>query len=176
MRAGQAADPAGPRTRQPTDLEHPQRHKTSPTTTTRLAGRGTWKEAISSARTLSPHSVGQYGLGTFWRRERQLGYLATGVIVVVVVIIGAAVMFVRHENRPVTRVVRRVSRRPERSPRPRRSRRVTEGDLCHCGGTVGKAGKISAKFGELLGCTGCERTWTMDGRRVVRRRVRRPVG
>ena len=96
-----------------------------------------------------------------------MGYLATAVIVVVAVMIGIAVVYVRHESRPDPSAVRRAARR---------ARRVQAGELCACGGTVGRTGRTSPKFGELLGCTGCDRTWTLDGRRVLRRVIHRPAG
>lgn len=91
-----------------------------------------------------------------------MGLLVTIVIVVVAGSVLAAVTFVRHELRPAPRRGRRVSRRT--------TRRVTAGDGCSCGGTIGVSGKISKKFGELLGCTACQRLWTLDGRRLRRRR------
>src|SRR5262249_11599800 len=54
--------------------------------------------------------------------------------------------------------------------RARRARRVAPGDSCVCGGTVGRTEKTSARFGDLLGCTGCARSWTIDGRRIIRHR------
>jgi hypothetical protein len=96
-----------------------------------------------------------------------LGYLATAVIVVVAVMIGIAIVYVRHESQPDPDVLRRAARR---------QRRVQAGDLCICGATVERAGRTSTKFGELLSCPGCDRTWTMDGRRVVRRIIRRRSG
>jgi hypothetical protein len=108
-------------------------------------------------------------------QEAQLGYVITAVLVVVGAVAVLTVMFVRHENRPTARrrvVVRRSVPRP---------RRVAHGDQCICGGTVGISGKTSARFGDLLGCTGCKRSWNMDGRRIMRRRpsqqaqVRGPV-
>ena len=96
-----------------------------------------------------------------------MGYLATAVIVAVAVMIGIAVLYLRHESRPDPAIMRRAARR---------ARKVHAGELCVCGGTVGRTGRTSPKFGELLGCTGCDRTWTMDGRRVVRRIIRRPSG
>lgn len=95
-----------------------------------------------------------------------MGYLATIVIVAVAGISAAGYMFVRHETRPVSRsVVRKVV-----GIAPRAS----EGDPCVCGGTLGRTGKTSPRWGDLLGCTGCDRSWTMDGRRILRR-VRRPA-
>jgi hypothetical protein len=96
-----------------------------------------------------------------------MGYLATAVIVVVAVMIGIAFVYVRHESQPDPEVLRRAARR---------QRRVGAGDLCLCGGAVEREGRTSTKFGELLSCPGCDRTWTMDGRRVVRRIIRRRSG
>jgi hypothetical protein len=93
-----------------------------------------------------------------------LGYLVTVVIVVVVGSILLAVRFVRNELRP----------EPRRSPllgRRGGALAVAAGDVCVCGGTVGRSGRTSKRFGDLLGCTACNRAWTMDGRRVRRRRA-----
>jgi hypothetical protein len=90
-----------------------------------------------------------------------LGYLVTIIIVVVAGSIVVAVAYVRHENRP-TPLPARVFRR--------RATRALPGDECACGGTIGRSGRVSKRFGELLGCTACKRLWTMDGRRVIRRR------
>jgi hypothetical protein len=91
-----------------------------------------------------------------------LGYLVTVVIVVVVGSILVAVRFVSHELRPA----------PRRSPLLRRAGTlpVTAGDNCVCGGTIGRSGRTSKRFGALLGCTSCTRSWTMDGRRLRRRK------
>jgi hypothetical protein len=91
-----------------------------------------------------------------------MGYLVTVVIAVVVVSILLAVRFVRSELRP----------EPRRSPLLGRSGAllVTPGDACVCGGTVGRSGRTSKRFGDLLGCTACNRSWTMDGRKLRRRR------
>jgi hypothetical protein len=91
-----------------------------------------------------------------------LGYIITSVIGIVAVAVGVAVLYVRHENRPTHRpsLTRRAAAR---------SRRVAAGDLCVCGGTIGKTGQISSRLGEILGCTGCARSWTIDGRRIIRR-------
>jgi hypothetical protein len=91
-----------------------------------------------------------------------MGYLVTVVIVVVVVSILLAVRFVSHELRPA----------PRRSPLlgRRRPMLATPGDACVCGGTIGRSGRTSKRFGDLLGCTACNRSWTMDGRRLRRRR------
>jgi hypothetical protein len=101
-----------------------------------------------------------------------LGYLAAIVIAVVVVLVLVAVLYVQHElrgpaERPSPVLARAVRRRV----------RVAPGTDCVCGGTIGKTGRISARFGELLGCTGCKRSWTLDGRRIIRRRNSpRPAG
>jgi hypothetical protein len=92
-----------------------------------------------------------------------LGYLVTIVIVVVVGSILLAVRFVRSELRP----------EPRRSPLLGRSGAlaVAVGDNCVCGGTIGRSGRTSKRFGDLLGCTSCNRSWTMDGRRLRRRKA-----
>lgn len=91
-----------------------------------------------------------------------MGYLVTVVIVVVVGSILVAVRFVRSELRP----------EPRRSPLLGRvgALTVTAGDACACGGTIGRSGRTSKRFGDLLGCTACNRAWTMDGRKIRRRR------
>jgi hypothetical protein len=92
-----------------------------------------------------------------------LGYLVTVVIVVVVGSILLAVRFVRSELRP----------EPRRSPllARRGALAVAAGDVCVCGGTIGRSGRTSKRFGDLLSCTACNRAWTMDGRRIRRRRA-----
>jgi hypothetical protein len=97
-----------------------------------------------------------------------VGYLATGIIVIVAGSIGVAYLFVRHEVSPSARLSPGGARRMVRS-----ARRVAIGDLCPCGGTIGKSGQSSGRFGDLLGCTACTRSWTMDGRRLIRRRLSR---
>ena len=96
-----------------------------------------------------------------------MGYLVTIIIVVVVGTVLVAAKFISHELHPEPM--------PSRVFRHRAARRVTPGDDCVCGGTIGRTGRISRRFGELLGCTACQRLWTMDGRRIVIRR-RRPTG
>ena len=92
------------------------------------------------------------------------GYLAGIIIIVAGAAVVLGVTYVRHENRPVARQSPVMARRVMR-----RKPRVAPGDLCQCGGTIGKTGRISGRFGELLGCTGCNRSWTMDGRKIIRR-------
>jgi hypothetical protein len=97
-----------------------------------------------------------------------MGYFAGTVIAVVGGLIILAVAYVQHELRPDSRPL------PVFARKKRRVRRVAPGDSCVCGGTIGKTGRTSARFGELLGCTGCKRSWTMDGRRIIRRRPGSP--
>jgi hypothetical protein len=93
------------------------------------------------------------------------------VIVVVACLILGAVLYVQHELRgPETRPVPVFARAAMRRAREARQARAIPGDDCVCGGTIGRTGRISTRFGELLGCTGCRRSWTEDGRRIVRRR------
>ena len=96
-----------------------------------------------------------------------MGYLAAGVIVAVAILILTAVVYVQHELRKMRAPAFIPSAFVRKVPR---TRRVAPGDDCVCGGTFGLTGRISARFGELLGCTGCRRTWTADGRRIIRRR------
>ena len=91
-----------------------------------------------------------------------MGNLVTIVIVVVVVSVLAGAKFVSHELHHESI--------PPRVFRRRAARRATPGDACVCGGTIGRTGRASKRFGELLGCTACGRLWTMDGRRIIRRR------
>jgi hypothetical protein len=95
-----------------------------------------------------------------------VGYLVTIVIVVVVGSVLVAAKFVSHELHPEPMPSRVFGRRT--------ARRATPGDDCACGGTIGRTGRVSKRFGELLGCTACRRLWTMDGRRIIIRR-RRPA-
>lgn len=70
-----------------------------------------------------------------------------------------AAMYTHVEVRPV----------PRKRPVPVRGRRVVPGDECFCGGIIGTTGLTSARFGDLLRCTDCKRSWTMDGRALIRR-------
>jgi hypothetical protein len=90
-----------------------------------------------------------------------LGYALTAVIVLAVALTAAAVMHVRKELRPIPRPSRLVMRRVVR-----RVPAVAPGDLCVCGGTIGRT---SEQAEDPLGCTGCNRSWTMDGRKIIRR-------
>ena len=95
-----------------------------------------------------------------------MGYLVTIIIVVVVGTVLVAAKFVSHELHPEPM--------PSRVFRRRAARRVTPGDDCACGGTIGRTGRTSRRFGELRGCTACRRRWTADGRTIIIRR-RRPA-
>jgi hypothetical protein len=96
-----------------------------------------------------------------------VGYLVAILIVVVGGAAGLGYLHVLRENRPGSRPSLVAARRAVR-----RSVIVAPGDLCLCGGRIDKSGKTSPSFGELLGCEGCNRSWTMDGRRIIRRRPR----
>lgn len=93
-----------------------------------------------------------------------MAYVITAVLVVL------AVFFVRSETRPTSRPSRVLTWRSGPD-----AQSVAAGDPCSCGGTIGKSGKISPRFGDLLGCSDCTRSWTMDGRRILRRRASVPV-
>jgi hypothetical protein len=96
-------------------------------------------------------------------------YVIIGIIVVVggAIVLGA--LHVRHESSPGSRPSLIAARRVVRQSR------MASSDLCVCGGTLQATGETSAGLGGLLGCTGCRRSWTEDGRHVVRRRqTRRP--
>jgi hypothetical protein len=100
-----------------------------------------------------------------------VAYLAATLIVIVGGAIGAGIVIVRHETRPGRRPSFRAARRIVNP-----TRRAFSGELCLCGGTIGKSGKTSDQFGELLGCTSCDGAWTADGRRIVQRRRDRRQG
>jgi hypothetical protein len=90
--------------------------------------------------------------------EAHVGYILPAAFIVLVVCVVAGAMHVRHENRI-----------PESPPQPTARRRVvrrttpTPTGRCRCGGTVQK---VSDPSGDLLGCTGCHRKWTMGGHRI----------
>ncbi len=90
-----------------------------------------------------------------------MGYALAVVIVLALAFTVAGAMHVRAELRPEPRPSRVAVRRVVR-----RVPRVTAGDLCICGGTIGRT---STQSGDYLGCTGCDRAWTMDGRKIGRR-------
>lgn len=88
-----------------------------------------------------------------------MSYLPMAVIAVVGGMALLAAMYVHHERRPV----------PRKRPVPARGRRAAPGDECSCGGIIGTTGLTSARFGDLLRCTDCKRSWTRDGRALIRR-------
>lgn len=88
-----------------------------------------------------------------------MSYLPLAIIAVVGGMALLAAMYLRHERRPV----------PRKRPVPVRGRRVAPGDDCSCGGIIGTTGLTSARFGDLLRCTDCKRSWTWDGRALIRR-------
>jgi len=94
------------------------------------------------------------------------------VVGIIIVAVGGSVVFgvfhVTHESGPGERPSLASARLAVR-----RSRMVASGDLCVCGGSLGETAVASQRFGPLLGCSECDRFWTADGRRMVRRRVAR---
>lgn len=91
--------------------------------------------------------------------------------------------FARHESRPASRptlawAVRSLHRSPLVVA-------AASGE-CPCGGVLGPTGRMSRRYGAVLACTDCGKTYTEDGRRIVFRRrpqvvrrvrrVRRPAG
>ena len=97
-----------------------------------------------------------------------MAYLVIGIIVVVGGAIGLGARHVQHETSPGPRPSLVAARRVVR-----RSRSIS-GELCVCGGTLRASGDVSARYGALQGCTNCRRSWTEDGRKVVRRKIPRP--
>ncbi len=95
-----------------------------------------------------------------------MAYFVTAAIVVVLGVSWWLVTEARRETRLVARPHERSGRRATR-----RSRLMETGDGCSCGGVLGPSGRESEKFGPLLGCTGCSRSWTLTGQRVRRRTV-----
>lgn len=95
-------------------------------------------------------------------------YIVGSVFAVVVVMAFAAVALVRHESRPVSRPSLAAATRKLR----RSSRLVVAAASgeCPCGGVLGPTGRMSRRFGALQACSGCGRTYTADGRRIIVRR------
>jgi hypothetical protein len=85
-----------------------------------------------------------------------VGYVLTAGFVLLVACIGVGAMYVRSETRPAGG--------PPGLTVRKLARRVAHGDRCRCGGTVGIT---PGQSGDLLGCTGCDRWWGMDGRRIT---------
>jgi hypothetical protein len=96
-----------------------------------------------------------------------MGYVFAA-IVLVVAASAALFAFAKHESALVPRPSMRAARRTLRRSRLL----VVSGDQCDCGGVLGLSGKVSEKFGPTLGCTGCDQSWTADGRRILTRPAR----
>jgi hypothetical protein len=93
------------------------------------------------------------------------------VLTAIFVLIGLAAFGLFRHSRQETRFESRPSMAAARRAmsRSRLVASVSEGE-CSCGGMLGPTGTVSARYGQLHGCTSCGRTWTDDGRRVIRRR------
>jgi hypothetical protein len=85
-----------------------------------------------------------------------LGYVLGGAFLLLMAFAAVSARHVHHETR----------RDYGPSVVVRRMRRAVPGDTCVCSGTIGRT---SAESGDRLGCTGCNRSWTIDGRKIVRR-------
>ena len=98
-----------------------------------------------------------------------MDYVVGVLVLVVVAAIGLGLVIIHHENAPGMRPSMAAARRVVW-----KTQLVSPGDPCRCGGTLTGSEVISERFGALIDCTGCSRSWTTDGRRV-RVRVRRAV-
>jgi hypothetical protein len=92
-------------------------------------------------------------------------YVVTIVVVVVAGMGGLGLWIVHEENRPGERPIPTIMRRGRRVVR-----KVMAGDPCACGGVITDTGVASPRLGEIMGCDGCGRRWSVDGRRVGLRR------
>jgi hypothetical protein len=97
-----------------------------------------------------------------------MGYIITAMVVVVAGSSAFLFAFAKHESALVPRPSMRAARRTLRRSRLL----VVSGDQCDCGGVLGLSGKVSDNFGPTLGCTGCDQSWTADGRRILSRPAR----
>jgi hypothetical protein len=89
--------------------------------------------------------------------EAHVGFVLSAGFIVLVICVGVGAMHVRHETR--------IAERPPRPAIRRRAvRRTVLADRCRCGGTVRI---VHDPSGDLLGCTGCHRKWTMGGHRIT---------
>jgi hypothetical protein len=102
--------------------------------------------------------------------EDAVDYAVTAIFVLIGLIAVGLVRHMRHETRFESRPSLAAARRA--MSRSRLVASVASGE-CSCGGMLGPTGTVSARYGPLLGCTSCRRTWTDDGRRVIRRPARR---
>ncbi|HEY7143111.1 MAG TPA: hypothetical protein VH637_02620 [Streptosporangiaceae bacterium] len=81
-----------------------------------------------------------------------MGYALLAVILFAVAFCAWGALYVRHELRPDLTRSRVLTRRVQAAG---------PGDRCRCGGTIARTLDSS---GDLLGCSGCNRMWTLDGR------------
>jgi hypothetical protein len=90
------------------------------------------------------------------------------VFVVIALITLGMISFVRHESKLVARPSLAAATRTLR----RSSRLVVAAAAgeCACGGILGPTGQTSRRYGELLACSDCGKTFTADGRRIILRR------
>jgi hypothetical protein len=98
-------------------------------------------------------------------------YAITITFVVVALAAVGLIAFTRHESRPAARpslawAVRTLHRSPLVV--------AAAAGECPCGGVLGATGRTSRRYGPVLACTDCGKTYTEDGRRIVFRR--RPQG
>ena len=107
--------------------------------------------------------------------------IAVAFIAIALIAVGL-VAFARHESRPTARPsLAWAVRSMQRSPLVLGA---ASGE-CPCGGVLGATGRTSRRYGPVLACTDCGKTYTEDGRRIVFkhrpqavrrvRRVRRPA-
>src|SRR5262245_45246992 len=99
-------------------------------------------------------------------------YAITIAVVLVALAAVGLVAFARHESRPAARPSLALAVRCRRRPPPVLASASGE---CPCGGVLGPTGRTSRRYGPVLTCTDCGRTYTEDGRRIIFRRLRRPV-
>jgi hypothetical protein len=86
-----------------------------------------------------------------------VGYALIAVILFAVAFTVWGALYVRHELRPDLTRSRVIARRVQGTG---------SGSRCRCGGTIARTLDSS---GDLLGCTGCDRMWDLDGRKIIGR-------
>lgn len=86
-----------------------------------------------------------------------MGYALLAVILFAVAFTAWGALYVRHELRPDLTRSRVIARRVYGG---------SSGSRCRCGGTVTPTLDSSQ---DLLGCTGCDRRWDLDGRKIIGR-------
>jgi hypothetical protein len=90
------------------------------------------------------------------------------VFIAIALITLGMISFVRHESKLVARPSLTAATRTLR-----RSNRLVVASAageCECGGILGPTGQTSRRYGELLACSDCGKTFTADGRRIILRR------